>query len=61
MAKAEAQGAEQKAGATQKFKHTIDIPADAIPDASKLIVRIYPGVMAQVLEGVEGMIRLPGG
>jgi hypothetical protein len=39
----------------------IDIPANAVPDASKLIVRIYPGVMAQVLEGVEGLIRLPGG
>lgn len=44
-----------------KIKHVIDIPADAVPDASKLLVRIYPGVMAQVLEGVEGMIRLPGG
>jgi 5-hydroxyisourate hydrolase-like protein (transthyretin family) len=54
-------GAERKADAPHKIKHTIDIPADAIPDASKLIVRIYPGVMAQVLEGVEGMIRLPGG
>lgn len=43
------------------IKHTVAIPADAIPDASKLLVRIYPGVMAQVLEGVEGMIRLPGG
>ena len=39
----------------------IDLPATAIPDASKLFVRIYPGVMAQVLEGVDGMIRLPGG
>ncbi len=44
-----------------KIKQTIAIPDDAIPDASKLLVRIYPGVMAQVLEGVEGMIRLPGG
>jgi len=44
-----------------KVKQTIDIPQNAVPDASKLIVRIYPGVMAQVLEGVEGMIRLPGG
>jgi uncharacterized protein YfaS (alpha-2-macroglobulin family) len=42
-------------------KQTITIPETALPDASKLIVRIYPGVMAQVLEGVEGMIRLPGG
>ena len=45
----------------QKIRHAIAIPADAIPDASKLLVRIYPGVMAQILEGVEGMIRLPGG
>ena len=30
-------------------------------EASKLLVRIYPGVVAQVLDGVEGMIRLPGG
>jgi hypothetical protein len=44
-----------------KATQVIDIPADSVPDASKLIVRIYPGVMAQVLEGVEGLIRLPGG
>lgn len=42
-------------------KQTIDIPEDALPDASKLIVKIYPGVMSQVLEGAEGLIRLPGG
>lgn len=40
---------------------TITIPADAVPDASKLIVKIYPGVFSQVLEGTEGMLRLPGG
>ena len=44
-----------------KVTQVIDIPENAVPDASKLIVRIYPGVMAQVLEGVEGLIRLPGG
>jgi hypothetical protein len=44
-----------------KVKQVIDIPETALPDASKLMVRIYPGVMAQVLEGVDGMIRLPGG
>jgi hypothetical protein len=41
--------------------HTITIPQDAIPDSYKLMVRIYPGVMSQVLEGTEGMLRLPGG
>ena len=44
-----------------KVKQTIDIPEDALPDASKLIVKIYPGVMGQVLEGAEGMLRMPGG
>jgi hypothetical protein len=44
-----------------KIMQEVAMPANAIPDASKLIVRIYPGVMAQVLEGAEGLIRLPGG
>jgi uncharacterized protein YfaS (alpha-2-macroglobulin family) len=44
-----------------KVAQTIEIPPNAIPDASKLLVRIYPGVVAQVLEGTEGMLRLPGG
>jgi 5-hydroxyisourate hydrolase-like protein (transthyretin family) len=44
-----------------KVSHVLAIPADAVPDASKIIVRIYPGVMAQVLEGVDGLLRLPGG
>ena len=32
-----------------------------MPDASKLMVKVYPGVMTQVIEGVEGMLRMPGG
>ncbi|MCS7045631.1 MAG: MG2 domain-containing protein [Gemmataceae bacterium] len=46
---------------TGKIKQTIEIPADAIADASKLFVRIYPGVMAQVVDGLEGMLRMPCG
>jgi len=42
-------------------KQVINIPENAVPDASKIIVKVYPGVMAQVLEGVEGLLRLPGG
>ncbi len=42
---------------TQSF----DIPAHALPDASGLVVKLYPGVMSQVLEGAEGLLRLPGG
>jgi hypothetical protein len=44
-----------------KSTHTLVIPHNAIPDASKLMVKVYPGVFSQVLEGVEGLIRLPGG
>ena len=44
-----------------KVTHVIAIPDNAVPDASKIVVRVYPGVMAQVLEGVDGLLRLPGG
>jgi hypothetical protein len=44
-----------------RVTQTVEIPAHAVPDSSKLLVRIYPGVVAQVMEGMEGMLRLPGG
>jgi hypothetical protein len=40
---------------------TLTIPTDSVADASKIFVKIYPGVFSQVLEGTEGMLRLPGG
>jgi Alpha-2-macroglobulin family/MG2 domain/Alpha-2-macroglobulin bait region domain len=42
-------------------RQTVTIPDTAIPDSYKLLVKLYPGVMSQVLEGTEGMLRLPGG
>jgi uncharacterized protein YfaS (alpha-2-macroglobulin family) len=44
-----------------KVKQVLTIPAHALPEASKLLVKIYPGVMSQILEGAEGLLRLPGG
>jgi uncharacterized protein YfaS (alpha-2-macroglobulin family) len=44
-----------------KVSHVFAIPQEAVPDSAKIMVRIYPGVMAQVLEGAEGLLRLPGG
>jgi uncharacterized protein YfaS (alpha-2-macroglobulin family) len=41
--------------------HQIDLPADAIPDASKLFVRLYPGPLSQVVEGMDAILRMPGG
>lgn len=42
-------------------KHTVTIPEHAIADANKLFVKVYPGVMSQVLEGTDAMLRMPGG
>jgi hypothetical protein len=46
---------------TGKVTQTIEIPENAIPDASKILVKIYPGVFSQVMEGTEGMLRMPFG
>jgi hypothetical protein len=46
---------------TGTITQTVEIPQNSVPDASKILVRIYPGVVAQVMEGMEGMLRLPGG
>jgi hypothetical protein len=46
---------------TGKVTQVIDIPPFALADASKIMVKLYPGVMSQVLEGAEGLLRLPGG
>ena len=44
-----------------KITQVIEIPQNAIPDASKVLVKIYPGVFSQVMEGTEGMLRMPFG
>jgi uncharacterized protein YfaS (alpha-2-macroglobulin family) len=37
-------------------QHTI-----AIPDASSLRIRLYPGPLSQVIEGMDSILRMPGG
>jgi uncharacterized protein YfaS (alpha-2-macroglobulin family) len=41
--------------------HTIDFPAGAISDASKVLVRLYPGPLSQVIEGMDSLLRMPFG
>ena len=41
--------------------HTIRVPRAQVPGASKILVRLYPGMFSQVLEGMESMLRLPHG
>jgi 5-hydroxyisourate hydrolase-like protein (transthyretin family) len=39
----------------------LTIPAEAVPETPRVEVKVYPGVMAQVIEGLEKILRLPHG
>lgn len=41
--------------------HAISFPANAIPDASSVLVRLYPGPLSQVIEGMDSILQMPGG
>ncbi|MGD9317641.1 MAG: alpha-2-macroglobulin family protein, partial [Anaerolineae bacterium] len=42
-------------------KVRVEVPAAAVPGATSVEVKIYPGVMAQAVEGLEKILRLPHG
>ncbi len=42
-------------------QHELNFPEDSIPDASKIFVRLYPGPLSQVIEGMDSILRMPGG
>ncbi|HTB15611.1 MAG TPA: MG2 domain-containing protein [Bryobacteraceae bacterium] len=41
--------------------HEVSFPATAIPDANKILVRLYPGPLSQVIEGMDAILRMPAG
>jgi uncharacterized protein YfaS (alpha-2-macroglobulin family) len=43
------------------IQHDLHFPAESIPDASSIFVRLYPGPLSQVIEGMDGILRMPGG
>jgi hypothetical protein len=40
---------------------TVDIPAEAIQNASSIYVKFYPGTFSQLVEGLDGLLRMPSG
>src|SRR5215813_5811597 len=42
-------------------QHKVNFPATSIPDASKIYVRLYPGPLSQVIEGMDSLLRMPFG
>jgi uncharacterized protein YfaS (alpha-2-macroglobulin family) len=41
--------------------HELTFPAAAIPGAGAILVRLYPGPLSQVIEGMDSILRMPGG
>jgi len=39
----------------------VSIPLDAIPGTQSLVVKIYPGIVSQVIEGLDSILRMPNG
>ncbi|HSB10579.1 MAG TPA: alpha-2-macroglobulin family protein, partial [Blastocatellia bacterium] len=39
----------------------VTIPEGAIADASKIFVKLYPGALSQVVEGLDSILQMPGG
>ncbi len=37
------------------------IPAEAIDGPSKILVKVFPGIFSQIVEGLESMLRMPFG
>ncbi len=42
-------------------ERTVAIPKEAIPDASTILVKIYPGLFSQAVEGLDSLLRMPFG
>jgi len=41
--------------------HDLDFPAASIPDATSVLVRLYPGPLSQIVEGMDSILRMPYG
>ena len=46
---------------TEEVAKTIPIPEATIDGSQVLLVKVYPGFFAQAVEGLDSMLRLPGG
>jgi len=46
---------------SEDTEQTVTIPADAIPGTAHITVKIYPGILSQVVEGLDALLRMPFG
>lgn len=45
----------------KSIEHAVAFPPNAIADAGKIFVRLYPGPLSQVVEGMDAILRMPYG
>jgi uncharacterized protein YfaS (alpha-2-macroglobulin family) len=45
----------------KRVEHELKFAAEAIPDATTISVRLYPGPLSQVIEGMDSILSMPGG
>jgi uncharacterized protein YfaS (alpha-2-macroglobulin family) len=43
------------------IQQDLQFPPVAVPDASSILVRLYPGPLSQVIEGMDSILSMPGG
>ena len=46
---------------SEDVEQTIAIPAEAIPGTGQIYVKLYPGILSQVVEGLDALLRMPFG
>lgn len=46
---------------TPSVTQTIDIPAEAIGESRQLLLKVYPGIFNQLLEGLDSILQMPSG
>lgn len=42
-------------------EHQLAFPVGSVADASKIIVRLYPSPLSQIVEGMDSILQMPGG
>ena len=46
---------------SEDVEQLVAIPQDAIDEASKILVKVYPGIFSQIVEGLDSILRMPSG
>ncbi len=46
---------------TETVSHVITLPEDMVPGTAQLTIKVFPGLVSQVIEGLEGLLRQPSG